>query len=184
MKFLKLFESFITERKNYNLGIELANYLRTADKDSTVDDFFNAFNIPASGRSDFAFSAILKQAQRYIDMSDDAFQKEYNEYKDNLIEVEDYDTSDIECEYCASKGVVECEHCQGHGYEDCPSCQGDGDIECKSCKGYGLDENDNECSDCSGNGSYICEECDGSKMIECTDCHGSKEITCPHCGLD
>jgi hypothetical protein len=182
MKFIKLFESFINEKNNFNLGIELANYLRTHSEsdETTVDQFFDKFDIPASGRTDFAFTAILKQAKPYINMNNDDFNKAYDEYKGN-INVNDYDTTDVDCEFCNNTQSVECDHCSAQGYEACPTCSGDGEIECVSCLGYGFDSNDDACIDCSGLGHTECIDCFGGKTIECTDCHGNKEVQCPHC---
>jgi len=82
MKHIKLFESF-DDDSNVDLSIELENKLRTLSDDSemTVDGFLEEFEVPKEARSDFAWAAILKNAKKYQDLSDDEFFELYKEYK-------------------------------------------------------------------------------------------------------
>lgn len=43
------------------LAEEYIKFEKTAGPDTTVDDFFDHYNIPAHQRSDFVFAAIMKQ---------------------------------------------------------------------------------------------------------------------------
>jgi len=87
MKHIKLFENFENENKNdsIDLALEFENKMRTLDDvkdaDYNVDDFFDEFGVESEYRSDFAYAAILKQAQRYEDMSDEEFFELYNKSK-------------------------------------------------------------------------------------------------------
>ena len=72
--------------KNFDLAIELANKVRNEPDDSTatVDEFLAEFGIKEGEMTGFGWGAILKNSQKYNDMSDEEFKKEYDEYKKAL----------------------------------------------------------------------------------------------------
>lgn len=66
-----------------DLSIEWEYKMRNLEDDSeyTVDDFFDEFGIDYEYRTDFGWSAILSNAEKYKGMSDEEFEKIYLEYK-------------------------------------------------------------------------------------------------------
>lgn len=81
-------DDFEEEESNIDLSIELENKLRNLEDDSelTVDDFLEEFGVSPNDMTGFGWAAILKNAEKYKDMSDDEFQKEYDEYKNSINE--------------------------------------------------------------------------------------------------
>lgn len=79
------------KESNIDLSIELENKLRTMpdDSDLTVDGFLDEFGVDPESRTDFAWAAILKNAQQYAEMSDEEFAEVYNNYKSSLNESKD-----------------------------------------------------------------------------------------------
>ena len=73
---------------NVDLSIELENKLRSLKDDSelTVDDFLEEFGVDPDDMTGFAWTAILKGAEEYKDMSDEEFSKVYDEYKNSVNE--------------------------------------------------------------------------------------------------
>ena len=82
------------QKSGINLSIELENKLRRLEDDSklTVNDFVSNFGIDPKHMTDFAWASILKNTQKYKNMSDEEFEKVYNEYKSNITEDEEDDT--------------------------------------------------------------------------------------------
>ena len=86
-------------KESIDLSIELEHKLRNLTEDSklTVNDFVSEFGVNPKHMTDFAWASILKNAQKYKNMSDEEFEKVYNEYKSNITEddeddaVEEYD---------------------------------------------------------------------------------------------
>ena len=95
----KDFEMIFESHSGIDLSIELEHKLRNLPDDSklTVDDFVSEFGVSPTSMTDFAWASILKNAQKYKNMSDEEFEKVYNEYKSNITEddeddaVEEYD---------------------------------------------------------------------------------------------
>ena len=85
MKHVKLYEEFDTDEPQVDLSMEWEYKLRTLDEekdaDYNVDNFYSEFGIASKYRSDFAYAAMLKNAQKYKSMSDEEFFKLYDEYK-------------------------------------------------------------------------------------------------------
>lgn len=89
-------------KESIDLSIELEYKLRNLTEDSklTVNDFVSEFGVNPKHMTDFAWASILKNAQKYKNMSDEEFEKVYNEYKSNITEddeddaVEEYDEDD------------------------------------------------------------------------------------------
>lgn len=81
-------DDFEEEESNIDLSIELENKLRSLNDDSklTVDDFLEEFGVDTNIMTGFGWSAILRNAEKYKDMSDEEFQKEYDEYKNSINE--------------------------------------------------------------------------------------------------
>jgi hypothetical protein len=101
MKYLKLFENFkhedvvagdeyneFDEDSKIDLTIELEYKLRNMPHDSklTVNDFIQEFGIDPKDMTNFGWAAILKNRKIYKDMSDEEFNKLYNEYKNSMNE--------------------------------------------------------------------------------------------------
>ncbi len=90
MKYIKKFQLFEDvnhlQKSNIDLSIELQNKLRTLSDDSkmTVDDFVSEFGVEPKHMTDFAWASILKNSQKYNNMSDEEFSKLYKEYKSNI----------------------------------------------------------------------------------------------------
>lgn len=84
-------DDFIDEESNIDLSIELENKLRSLSDDSkmTVDDFLSEFGVDPEYMTDFAWASILKNAEKYKEMSDEEFSKLYDEYKGSLNESKD-----------------------------------------------------------------------------------------------
>ena len=99
MKYIKKFHLFEDvnhlQKSNIDLAIELQNKLRTLSDDSkmTVDDFVSEFGVDPKHMTDFAWASILKNSQKYNNMSDEEFSKLYKEYKDNNIGDDESDES-------------------------------------------------------------------------------------------
>jgi hypothetical protein len=76
------------EDSNIDLSIEFENKLRSLDDDSelTVDDFLEEFGVNPDDMTGFAWASILKNAEKYKDMSDEEFRKEYDQYKNSITE--------------------------------------------------------------------------------------------------
>ncbi len=76
------------EESNIDLSIEFENKLRSLDDDSelTVDDFLEEFGVNLNNMTGFAWASILKNAEKYKDMSDEEFKKEYDQYKNSITE--------------------------------------------------------------------------------------------------
>lgn len=76
------------EESNIDLSIELENKLRSLNDDSelTVDDFLEEFGVNLNNMTDFAWASILKNSEKYKDMSDEEFKKEYDQYKNSINE--------------------------------------------------------------------------------------------------
>lgn len=76
------------EDSGIDLSIELENKLRNLPDDSnlTVDDFVQEFGIDPKDMTGFAWAAILKNRQPYEQMSDEEFNKLYDEYKNSTNE--------------------------------------------------------------------------------------------------
>jgi hypothetical protein len=81
-------EDFNDEDSNIDLSIELENKLRTLSDDSelTVDDFLEEFGVSPEHMTGFAWASILKNAEKYKSMSDEEFNKLYDEYKNSVNE--------------------------------------------------------------------------------------------------
>lgn len=77
-----------SEDSGIDLSIELEHKLRTLSDDSelTVDDFVQEFGIKPGEMTGFAWAAILKNRQPYEQMSDEEFNKLYDEYKSSTNE--------------------------------------------------------------------------------------------------
>jgi len=75
-------------KESIDLSIELEHKLRNLTEDSklTVNDFVSEFGVNPKHMTDFAWASILKNAQKYKNMSDEEFEKVYNEYKSNITE--------------------------------------------------------------------------------------------------
>jgi len=75
-------------KESIDLSIELEHKLRnlTEDSELTVNDFVSEFGVNPKHMTDFAWASILKNAQKYKNMSDEEFEKVYNEYKSNITE--------------------------------------------------------------------------------------------------
>jgi hypothetical protein len=71
------------EDSNIDLSIELENKLRNLSDDSklTVDNFLEEFGVGTEDMTGFAWASILKNAEQYKKMSDEEFNKLYDEYK-------------------------------------------------------------------------------------------------------
>jgi hypothetical protein len=76
------------EDSKIDLSIELEHKLRNLPDDSnlTVDDFVQEFGIDPKDMTDFVWAAILKNRQPYEQMSDEEFNKLYDEYKNSTNE--------------------------------------------------------------------------------------------------
>jgi hypothetical protein len=76
------------EDSKIDLSIELEHKLRNLPDDSnlTVDDFVQEFGIDPKDMTDFVWAAILKNRQPYEKMSDEEFNKLYDEYKNSTNE--------------------------------------------------------------------------------------------------
>ena len=81
-------DDFSDEDSNIDLSIELENKLRTLSDDSqlTVDDFLEEFGVSPEHMTGFAWASILKNAEKYKSMSDEEFNKLYDEYKNSVNE--------------------------------------------------------------------------------------------------
>jgi len=81
-------EDFNDEDSNIDLSIELENKLRNLSDDSelTVDDFLEEFGVSPEHMTGFAWASILKNAEQYKEMSDEEFNKSYDEYKNSVNE--------------------------------------------------------------------------------------------------
>ena len=81
-------DDFEEEESNIDLSIELENKLRSLNDDSelTVDDFLEEFGVNLNNMTDFAWASILKNSEKYKDMSDEEFRKEYDQYKGSITE--------------------------------------------------------------------------------------------------
>ena len=66
----------------------MENKLRTLSDDSelTVDDFLEEFGVSPEDMTGFAWASILKNAEQYKSMSDEEFNKLYDEYKNSVNE--------------------------------------------------------------------------------------------------
>lgn len=80
-------DEFVGDSK-IDLSIELEHKLRNLPDDSnlTVDDFVQEFGIDPKDMTDFVWAAILKNRQPYEQMSDEEFNKLYDEYKNSTNE--------------------------------------------------------------------------------------------------
>lgn len=76
------------EDSKINLSIELEHKLRNLSdaSDLTVDDFLEEFGVDPKDMTGFAWAAILKNRQPYEQMSDEEFNKLYDEYKNSTNE--------------------------------------------------------------------------------------------------
>lgn len=81
-------DDFEEEESNIDLSIELENKLRSLNDDSelTIDDFLEEFGVDLNNMTGFAWASILKNAEKYKDMSDEEFKKEYDQYKNSITE--------------------------------------------------------------------------------------------------
>lgn len=75
-------DDFSDEDSNIDLSIELENKLRTLPDDSelTIDDFLEEFGVSPEHMTGFAWASILKNAEKYKEMSDTEFRQTYDEY--------------------------------------------------------------------------------------------------------
>ncbi len=75
-------DDFNDEDSNIDLSIELENRLRTLSDDSelTIDDFLEEFGVNPEHMTGFAWASILKNAEKYKEMSDTEFRQTYDEY--------------------------------------------------------------------------------------------------------
>lgn len=73
-----------------DLSFELEHLLRDPSLDNSMDvnDFFDSMNVPAEERSDFVFAAVLNGMQKFTSLTDEEFEKLYQEYVSNLKENE------------------------------------------------------------------------------------------------
>lgn len=80
--------NFVDDDSNIDLAIELENKLRTLSDDSklTIDDFLEEFGVSPEHMTGFAWASILKNAEQYKKMSDEEFNKLYDEYKNSVNE--------------------------------------------------------------------------------------------------
>lgn len=78
-------DDFNGEDSNIDLSIELENKLRTLPDDSelTIDDFLEELGVKPEHMTGFAWSSILKNAEKYKEMSDTEFRQTYDEYLKN-----------------------------------------------------------------------------------------------------
>ena len=83
-----IYDDDFEEESNIDLSIELENKLRSLNDDSelTVDDFLEEFGVNPDDMTNFAWASILKNAEKYKDMSDEEFRKEYDQYKNSITE--------------------------------------------------------------------------------------------------
>lgn len=83
-----IYDDDFEEESNIDLSIELENKLRSLNDDSelTVDDFLEEFGVNLNNMTDFAWASILKNSEKYKDMSDEEFRKEYDQYKGSITE--------------------------------------------------------------------------------------------------
>lgn len=82
MKYLKLFEKF--QGKNIDLSIELEKKYREGDN-FDEDDFLKELGVADDEMFSITFWTSLELGRdKYRDMSDEEFQKEYDKYKKNL----------------------------------------------------------------------------------------------------
>ena len=83
-----IYDDDFEEESNIDLSIELENKLRSLNDDSelTVDDFLEEFRVNLNNMTGFAWASILKNAEKYKDMSDEEFKKEYDQYKNSITE--------------------------------------------------------------------------------------------------
>ena len=81
-------DDYFEDDSNIDLSIEFENKLRSLDDDSelTVDDFLEEFGVNPDDMTGFAWASILKNAEKYKDMSDEEFKKEYDQYKNSITE--------------------------------------------------------------------------------------------------
>jgi hypothetical protein len=81
-------DDYFEDDSNIDLSIEFENKLRSLDDDSelTVDDFLEEFGVNPDDMTGFAWVSILKNAEKYKDMSDEEFKKEYDQYKNSITE--------------------------------------------------------------------------------------------------
>jgi hypothetical protein len=81
-------DEYLEDESNVDLSIELENKLRNLEDDSelTVDDFLEEFGVDLDTMTGFGWTAILKGAEKYKDMSDEEFSKAYDEYKNSVNE--------------------------------------------------------------------------------------------------
>jgi hypothetical protein len=81
-------DDYFEDDSNIDLSIEFENKLRSLDDDSelTVDDFLEEFGVNPDDMTGFARASILKNAEKYKDMSDEEFKKEYDQYKNSITE--------------------------------------------------------------------------------------------------
>ena len=78
-------DDFNDEDSSIDLSIELENKLRTLPDDSelTIDNFLEEFGIEPEHMTGFAWASILKNAEKYKEMSDTEFRQTYDEYLKN-----------------------------------------------------------------------------------------------------
>jgi hypothetical protein len=83
-----IYDDDFEEDSNIDLSIEFENKLRSLDDDSelTIDDFLEEFGVNPDDMTGFAWASILKNAEKYKDMSDEEFRKEYDQYKNSITE--------------------------------------------------------------------------------------------------
>jgi hypothetical protein len=83
-----IYDDDFEEDSNIDLSIEFENKLRSLDDDSElmVDDFLEEFGVNPDDMTGFAWASILKNAEKYKDMSDEEFKKEYDQYKNSITE--------------------------------------------------------------------------------------------------
>jgi hypothetical protein len=81
-------DDYDDDDSNIDLSIELENKLRTLSDDSklTIDDFLEEFGVNPEDMTGFGWASILKNAQQYKKMSDEEFNKLYDEYKNSVNE--------------------------------------------------------------------------------------------------
>jgi hypothetical protein len=78
-------DDFNDDDSNIDLSIELENKLRNLSDDSklTIDDFLEEFGVSPEHMTGFAWASILKNAEKYKEMSDEKFRQTYDEYLKN-----------------------------------------------------------------------------------------------------
>ena len=86
MKYLKLYENFeeseLSGPDDIDLSLELECKLRTPGSSNiSPDDFFDEFDISSHYRNDTVWNTIVKNTQKYKNMSNKQFFKIYNKYR-------------------------------------------------------------------------------------------------------